>query len=168
MIDDINLDPELSVYAYFGEPGRHFDWAGEPFNSAISAIPGKEYDDPYKEGVAGFDAVWGMLERERLGWKPSYKGFNEYLEDNQRDQMAIFGRFDIFNETDISEVLAKYLPEQHVIAQTYMVEAITGKVDVAETWDSYLADLRASGYDEIIVAYENTTDVRAFMMGEGG
>lgn len=168
MIDDINLDPELSVYAYFGEPGRHFDWAGEPFNSAISAIPGKEYDDPYKEGVAGFDAVWGMLDRARLGWKPTYKGFNEYLEANQRDQMAIFGRFDIFNETDISEVLAKFMPEQHVIAQTYMVEAITGKVDVAETWDSYLADLRDNGYDEIIAAYENTTDVRAFMMGEGG
>ena len=109
-----------------------------------------------------------MLDRARLGWKPTYKGFNEYLEDNQRDQMAIFGRFDIFNETDISEVLAKYMPEQHVIAQTYMVEAMTGKVDIAETWDSYLADLRDAGYDEIIAAYENTTDVRAFMMGEGG
>ena len=82
--------------------------------------------------------------------------------------MAIFGRFDIFNATDISDVLAKYLPEQHIIAQTYMVEAITGKVNIDETWDSYLGDLRAAGYDDIIVAYEKTTDVRAHMSGESG
>ena len=165
MFDDINADPEFSVFMLNGEAGLDYDWEGEPFNSMIMKKPGKEYRDASTLGLLDYDATWNLKKNASFAWKPGNRGFLSYVSENLTDQMAIFGRHDIFNETDLGLVLSKNMPEQQVIYKKYSLEAITGKVDVDATWSSYLADLKKAGYDEIMDAYAKTPDVREFISG---
>ena len=40
------------------------------------------------------------------------------------------------------------------IADTYYADALMGRVDIDETWDSYIEDLNNAGLSEIIAEYE--------------
>lgn len=166
MFDDINADLEFRVLAYNGEAGVDFDWEGEPYDSTMIWLPDKTYREPAEAGLSNYVANWFLRETDKLTWRQPQRAYLEYVSENLTDQMVIYGRYDIFNETDLAEVLARYMPEQEVIFEKYTLEAMTGEIDIDATWGSYLEELNANGYDEIIDAYMKTTDVREFIQGE--
>ena len=146
IVEYLNWDREGRIYSYFGQPGVHFNWSGEPFASPV------RYTEEYERG-----GTTGIL------YYPFMNFYRElhllYVSPEQAPLQAYFGeggeggaiatptyREDLFSETDYSVVWAKYAGALDTIRDEFIWEAITTDLDIDAAWDGYMQKwLRAGG-----------------------
>ena len=149
IVEYTNWDPEGRTYAYFGWPGVHFNWTGEPFESPV------QYTEEYERGGAT-----GIL------YYPYMNFYRElhlmYVSPDQAPLQAYFGeggeggaiatpsyREDLFSETDYSAVWAKYSGALDTIRDEFIWEAITTDLDIDAEWDGYVDKWLQAGGSEV-------------------
>ena len=141
----IASDEELYEYLYFGTEGVHYEVVDGYYSKLIT-----DTDQLNAEGVGYW---WGMQPK-------SFEEYNkevmtEYVEAHTVAQANPF----VYSGTNFyvageNEANTWYGADVATIADTYYADALMGRVDIDETWDSYIEDLNNAGLSEIIAEYE--------------
>ncbi|MBO9606553.1 MAG: ABC transporter substrate-binding protein, partial [Paenibacillaceae bacterium] len=63
-------------------------------------------------------------------------------------------RYDLFKQTKFEELRLKNGEKLKTIADEYLFRAITGEINIASTWDDYVARWRNGGGNEILAELE--------------
>lgn len=169
MFDEINCDQEMSMFCLYGEAGVDYDWTGEPFKSNMTYLAGKTYPDSSDVGLGNFSSGFSVASWSVIQWQDSFAPFNNYLmtsDKNFAKKMQRDARADIFGETDIQDVAARYNPEIQVIAEKFIHEGIAGRFNIEERWDSYIKELKSVGYDKLIEELKKAPLVEYIEKGE--
>ena len=149
------FDPATFVIANFGFEGEDFDWAGEPFNSrVISRHPQSAIGEQRmaRQGIGLFNT---RIIDGNAGTLAHFAG-NTLLLDIARSPANLA----LLNFPYREDILGQFAAEQDIINERYMqginsilfeylVEAVTGVVNIAATWDEYIENLRRNGLDEM-------------------
>ncbi|WP_135556607.1 type 2 periplasmic-binding domain-containing protein [Paenibacillus cymbidii] len=151
MFDYLNYDKEGVVMSRFGELGTHFNWEGEPYNSAALPINGSNADDKFGLGYYNF----GIISRQLLTYqtpKDVMKLVNDYFFNKDKGMKLMIqpARFDLFKETMTADLIGKYGEKLKTMTDEYLLKSITGEVGVASTWDDYVTRWNSSGGNEIM------------------
>ncbi|GAA0365862.1 extracellular solute-binding protein [Alkalibacterium iburiense] len=151
MFDFMNHSDE-GVWTVYGEPGEHSDWAGEEGESTL--IVRDEYTR--EEGDTGFWAynfrtypgnrvLWlNTMETNQL--MEDYFAVDEVVEENAIQPH----RYDLFNETDEADVMARYGAQLRTIEEEFRMNGITGVIDIENDWDDYVNTWLNNGGQELL------------------
>ena len=130
------------MQAEFGQPGVHFDWQGEEWNSAAMLRPMAEVaEGNYQVG----------------GWGESYPGVQTphplqvhaavpvgqlpgELRDRRRGRELQTNSYwmDWLAETRVGELNRRYGDTLTTIEDEFLYKAILGQVDIEADWDAYV------------------------------
>ena len=163
-------DLEGWIFAFYGKPGIHFDWQGEPWKS-----PGIRRD--YDKVPAGYpkEGSFGTVypsnyDNDRLMYVYSRKIgelYKDYLLAPRGQQLSIRPyRWDLLNETQLTDLKLKYKDDLDTIVDEFYFKAIIGELDIDEEWDSYVADWRKSGGDQMLAEYKKAPIVSELRKGK--
>ena len=130
--DYTNFDPEGMVIAYYGIPGMHFNWEGEPF--ASQQIP----TDEKRQGGGIYSSTQGILYYNAYSPHEGILQFNRDAWSNNDNEM--FGkaggmyntserayREDLFNQTRYNELWAQRRSALTTIRDDFFWRAITDR-----------------------------------------
>lgn len=167
MFDFMNFDEE-AYWTKYGIPGEHSDWMGEEWNSTLITRP--EYDR--EEGEMGF---WAYNHRsyygEHLTWLNHVK--TQELMDKFFNVPEVVDehnirpyKFDLFNETNQQELESRYQAQLDTIVDEFVVNAITGNIDIDAEWDAYVENYLNNGGSEILSELEKAPVVEELLSGE--
>jgi hypothetical protein len=158
MFDAMSFDPETYVAVNHGFAGDHFEWAGEPYLSAI--VPRSGMDNELNRiwngfGVFSTGIVDGRAARREYTYGPNY--IYDYAASQAARGMVIRphrekppgkldGELDALNE--------RYGTLIHNTVRNYFRGVLSGSItDVEATWDGYLDELVTNGLDQYIALY---------------
>lgn len=166
MFDFINHDPG-GIWTNFGVPGEHSEWAAKPYKSTLRVKP--EFTP--EEGEIGF-----MAYRHRTYPGDSFYWLSElktvelmdrhFAHPDVVEEMAIRpATYDLFNETEQTEITEYYGGQLDTITSEFRTQAITGEIDVEAEWDAYVQRYLDSGGTELIEEMEKAPTVEE-LLGE--
>lgn len=145
-----------SVWTKYGNPGEHSDWMGEEGNSTLITRP--EYD--IEEGETGF---WAYSHRSYYGDHLTWLNHVKTAELMEKffakpeivEQFAIRPvRYDLFNETEQSELESRYQAQLDTLVQEFRINGITGKIDIEAEWDGYVENYMNNGGSQLLEELE--------------
>ena len=160
---------EGQVFSKYGKPDVHFDWQGEPWNSAPLVRDPEDVPDGYsKTGGAGFyptfnnKALFPFLFPKLLvdTWD------NIIQSDKIRGMEYRENRKDIFGETEYAQVKARVWTTLTTLTSEFFFGGITGSVDVDAEWDAYVERWYDLGGRELLAELGKAPLVEALRMGE--
>jgi ABC-type glycerol-3-phosphate transport system substrate-binding protein len=150
-------DDKAWIQAYYGKPGVHFNWEGEPWNSKPIRIPYDKVAEGYPKHGGWGDALSANLSSRIQFTHPRHMAdfYTSYLlaEPGQNNTTRPY-RYDIFEETNFNDVIVDYGATLKTIQNEFFFKSITGEVDINGEWDSYVARWRGSGGDELLAELE--------------
>lgn len=153
IFDFINHDEE-GVWATYGNPGEHSDWAGEEGKSTL--VVRDEY--PREEGDMGF---WAYNHRsypgDRFYWLTHMKTIelmeNHFNVPEVVEELEIRPHtYDLFNETDKIDIESRYKAQLDTLVNEFRMNGITGAIDIESDWDQYVENYLNNGGKELIDA----------------
>jgi hypothetical protein len=167
--DYTNFDPEGMVIAYYGLPGMHFNWEGEPF--ASQQIP----TDEKRQGGGIYSSTQGILYYNAYSPHEGILQFNRDAWSNNDNEM--FGkaggmyntserayREDLFNQTRYNELWAQGGSALNTIRDDFFWRAITTDLDIEAEWPGYVETWMNNGGRELLDELEmapTVADIRA-------
>ena len=167
--DYTNFDPEGMVIAYYGIPGMHFNWEGEPF--ASRQIP----TDEKRQGGGIYSSTQGILYYNAYSPHEGILQFNRDAWSNNDNEM--FGkaggmyntserayREDLFNQTRYNELWAQGGSALNTIRDDFFWRAITTDLDIEAEWPGYVETWMNNGGRELMDELEmapTVADIRA-------
>ena len=155
ILDWMRYDGDESfVWALNGKPGVHFDWQGEPWNSAPIARKADQVPaDVTKAGNFPNSYPPGYT-REKNKFVVTSKLLNLYntwMFAPRGQALSIRPyRLDVFNETKYGTLNTKYGATLSTIVNEFQLKAITGVLDVDSEWDAYVANWNKNGGAELM------------------
>ena len=149
--DYLNCTVEGHILTRYGEPGVHFDWHGEPYNSYAQRRDGVRPEGG--ESALRFYSSyfqpreWNVfLDNPDLGEVATY-----YRDTVGPDKYLILPhREDLFKETNYLDVRAKYGAALETMVIEFWFKAMIGSVDIDAEWDSYVQNWLDAGGSELI------------------
>lgn len=169
----LQSDLEGWIYWYYGKPGSHFEWSGEPWASPGIRKDPKEVpaEDSYndstglqflnapvyytKDQTVQFlypPALWGW-------WKDVFYG------PKGQELSMHFARYDLFGETDLRSVYEQYGEVLNTMFSEYFTSAIVGEVNTDSDWDAFVASWMKNGGDKVMAELEASPLVDALRAG---
>ncbi len=153
--DYTNYDPEGMVIAYYGIPGMHFNWEGEPF--ASRQIP----TDEKRQGGGIYSSTQGILYYNAYSPHEGILQYNRDAWSNNDNEMfgKAGGRFnaserayreDLFNQTRYNELWAQRRSALTTIRDDFFWRAITTDLDIEAEWPSYVETWMNNGGRELL------------------
>ena len=145
--DWVNFDPKEFVHQRYGEPGVHFDWFGEPWNSGAKLREGY----PAYGGALGLrfytSYCHGTAEKALYSSQPGPNHIGTFFQTSPNDTKFVITpyRFDPLGETKVNEINSKYGSALNTIVQEFRFKAITGDLDINKEWDAYVKKWLDSG-----------------------
>ena len=167
--DYTNYDPEGMVIAYYGIPGMHFNWEGEPF--ASRQIP----TDEKRQGGGIYSSTQGILYYNAYSPHEGILQYNRDAWSNNDNEMfgkagGMFNaserayREDLFNQTRYNELWAQGRSALTTIRDDFFWRAITTDLDIEAEWPSYVETWMNAGGRELLDELEmapTVADIRA-------
>ena len=141
-------EDENWIMSQFGQPGVHFDWEGEPWNS--TPLPKKESEitaDP-KDGYFGTYYPDGSTTNRIRFTHPKHMAefYQQYLLAPPGQRYAIrTHRYDILSETNLSQVLLDHGETLNTLTDEFFLQGILGQIDIDAEWDAYVRRWRNNG-----------------------
>lgn len=166
MFDFINHSQE-GVWANYGNPGEHSEWAGEEWKSTLTV------KDEYtrEEGDTGFwayshrtypgDRVYWLTNMETLELMDMHFNVPEVVEELQIKPYT----YDLFNETDKVEVNGRYKAQLDTLVNEFRMNAINGSIDIEAEWDQYVENYLNNGGRELLDTMEASPLVEDLLSG---
>ena len=169
--DYTNFDPTGMVTTYYGIPGQHFTWAGEPFDSQQL---------PSEEMVAGgghygsYASSQGIRYYNANSLHDTIDRFDrdEWLNQNNDWFVAAGGKYnmserayreDIFNQTRYAELWAQHRGALQTIRDDFFWKAVTTDIDIEAEWPGYVQTWMDAGGRALLDEIEKAplvTDIR--------
>ena len=169
--DYLNGTLEGHVMSIYGEPGMHFEWAGEPFNSYVErkgpfttkdAMGGKEGFRFY-QGGNHFPIQW-MVFRDDPFLSDVIERYRDKVDESQ---LALYmHREDLFGETEYQNLRKKYSGDLDTIRDEFFYKAVTGQIDVDSEWNSYVKKYMGAGGDELLAEIKKAPLVSGLKQGK--
>ena len=149
IVEYTNWDPEGRIYAYFGWPGVHFNWTGEPFKSPVQYT--EEYGRGGTTGILYYPYMNFYRELHLMYVSPEQAPLQAYFgEGGEGGAIAVPSyREDLFSETDYAVVWAEYAGALDTIRDEFIWEAITSDLEIDAAWDSYVEKWLQAGGSEV-------------------
>ena len=159
-------DPRVYVHRDFGQPGTHFEWKGEEYESQVTIYPQTEV------GSAGrFQHNWNS------GKYPSYfkyarpaavvKYWDFMLSDDGGQAFSLYPyRWDLLEETQVGEMEIKHGTAVNTLEEEFYYKAITGQLDVDAEWDAYVQQWNDHGGAAIMAELAKAPIVAGFKTGD--
>ena len=159
-------DPRVAVHRDYGQPGTHFEWKGEEYESQVTIYPQTEV------GSAGrFQHNWNS------GKYPSYfkfarpaavvKYWDFMLSDDGGQAFSLFPyRWDLLGETEVGEMEIKHGTAVNTLEEEFYYKAITGQIDVDAEWDAYVQQWNDHGGEAIMAEVAKAPIVAGFRTGD--
>ena len=149
IVEYTNWDPEGRIYAYFGWPGVHFNWTGEPFKSPVQYT--EEYGRGGTTGILYYPYMNFYRELHLMYVSPEQAPLQAYFgEGGEGGAIAVPSyREDLFSETDYATVWAEYAGALDTVRDEFIWEAITGDLEIDAAWDSYREKWLQAGGNEV-------------------
>jgi hypothetical protein len=142
--DYLNGTIEGHVMAIYGEPGVHFDWAGEPYKSWVSRnwevlstneAMGGEEGFRFYQGGNHFPLQW-MLFRDP---PEQSELIHYYRETAPQIGLALYQhREDLFGETEFKSVQQRHGGDLETIHSEFFYKAVTGEIDIDSEWNDFV------------------------------
>lgn len=165
MWDFMNFDEEAQIFLRAGQEGVHHTknpTGGYVLMNGVSA--GKEwgfsvYNSNYIQTDMSYAFVTSKYVAEMQAWIDGiYEGkvmpsFRSNLFTNEATEAY-------------NEARELYATPVSTVASEYRTAVVTGELDLESTWDAYLEDLYANGYQELCDAYEALPTYDQFIAGE--
>ncbi len=157
------------IYYQYGKPGVHFDWEGEAWNSKPIARP-KE-DVPAGEKEVGNISVYPPFytsDRLKFVYTADLANFADWWLNGPRGQAQSYrdARIDIKGETKLADINRKYGETMGTLYSEFFFKSVTGEIDPAAEWDSYVAEFLRNGGEELIAELEKAPLVGALRKGK--
>ena len=145
-------DDRVWVQAEFGQPGVHFDWQGEEWNSAAMLRPMAEVaEGNYQVGGWG-ESYPGVQTRTRFKYMLPFQlaSFleNYAIDGRGRELQTNSYRMDWLAETRVGELNRRYGDTLTTIEDEFLYKAILGQVDIEADWDAYVKKWLDAGGQE--------------------
>ena len=149
IVEYTNWDAEGRIYAYFGWPGVHFNWTGEPFKSPVQYT--EEYGRGGNTGILYYPYMNFYRELHLMYVSPDQAPLQAYFgEGGEGGAIAVPSyREDLFSETDYAAVWAEYAGALDTIRDEFIWEAITSDLEIDAAWDSYVEKWLQAGGSEV-------------------
>jgi putative aldouronate transport system substrate-binding protein len=149
--DYLNCTVEGHILTRNGEPGVHFDWHGEPYNSYAQRRDGVRPEGG-EEGLRFYSSYFQPREWNVFLDNPDLAEVATYYRDTVGpDKYLILpSREDLFKETAYLNVRAKYGAALETMVIEFWFKAMIGSVDIDAEWDSYVQDWLKAGGSELI------------------
>ena len=151
---DYYMGTDEGYVAYqFGKENVHFDWEGDPWQSKPIVRPAEQVPDGFPErGGASFypryrtdERMQLILEGHTADWTTNYL----LQPAGQRISMRPY-KWDFFNDTNLVEVNQRVGETLGTMFNEYFLRALTGEIDVDDTWDDYVERWHENGGDEVL------------------
>ncbi len=145
-------DDRVWVQAEFGQPGVHFDWQGEPWNSAAMLRPMAEIaEGNYQVGGWG-ESYPGVQTRTRFKYMLPFQlaSFleNYAIDGRGRELQTNSYRMDWLAETRVGELNRRYGETLTTIEDEFLYKAVMGQLDIEAEWDAYVQKWLDAGGQE--------------------
>ncbi len=147
-------DPDKQMSGSFGEKG--IDWIPDPDRPGFPKVL-----NPIAFGQKGIGAFASMQTGDMWKWatiEPLFEAGAEYYVKSYGGIWNEHNKFpyknDFNSETNLAAVRAEYWTPIDTLVKEYLADAIMGNVDVDATWDNYLKNLDAYGYQKILEEVE--------------
>jgi hypothetical protein len=138
----------------YGEEGVHWEWRGEPYQSAIRAIPADERpaDAPARGGFPTNYPNYSPVEYFAFRYPPQQADWilNHLFGDRVQGQTFATEYVDIFNETDFREVSGRRGEALQTMTAEFFAKAVAGEIDIDAEWDDYVARWMEAGGNELM------------------
>ncbi len=147
-------DDRTWVQCEFGKPGVHFNWQGEPWNSAAMLVPMADVPEgEYKVGGWG-ESYPGVQTRSRFKYMLPFQlasFLEEYAIEGRGAELKTNSyRLDWFHETKVGEMHTRYGDTLITIENEFLYRAILGRADVDTEWEAYVDKWLKSGGREYL------------------
>jgi ABC-type glycerol-3-phosphate transport system substrate-binding protein len=160
---------EAFVNFFYGKPGVHFDWDGEPWDSLPIVRKPEDVPEGYPKDGAFFNIYPRGETKERIKfiYNTNLADFyNNFLlaEKGQKLSLRPY-RFDLFTETELSDLWTKKGATLNSIHDEFYLNAVTGQIDIDAEWDNYVSSWRKNGGDELIAELKKAPIVSELLKG---
>ena len=166
--DYLNGTLEGHVMAIYGEPGLHFNWAGEPFKShaqrlALSTNEGMGGEEGFRfyQGGNHWPIEW-MIMRD----SPEFRELIHYYRDAAPPFTLYMHREDLFGETEYNNVMGRYGGDLETITAEFFFKAVTGQIDIDSEWNNYVETYLGAGGAELLAEIQKAPLVSGLRQGE--
>jgi hypothetical protein len=162
------------IYSFAGKPGVHFDWQGEPWDSAIIRKDIKEVPEEYTYG--------NNTNKTQLHWAPPNYGPDKwkfmypkrlanflvsYIDGGRaKEEFEIRPyKWDLFDETDLFGVYDMHGEVLSTLFEEFSLKAITGEIDIDAEWDDYVTKWLENGGEKVVAELEKAPVVPELLKG---
>ena len=166
--DYLNGTLEGHVMAIYGEPGVHFNWAGEPLNSYAQRLPlstaegmGGQEGFRFYQGGNHWPIEW-MIYRD----PPEFRALIDYYRDSAPAFTLYMHREDLFGETDYLNAQKRYAGDLETILAEFFYNAMTGQLDIDAEWDNYVETYMGAGGAQVLAEIQKAPLVSGLRQGE--
>lgn len=160
---DYSATEEGWVTWHYGEPGTHFEWEGEPWESnpivkedeqalgMVSAYPPLTFPERIK-----------MIQPERMN-----VFYQEVLFAPRGQNWKMAGaRLDLKGETNLAEVGERYGTQLQTMFEEFFYQGILGDIEVDAEWDGYVSQFMRNGGEELMAELKKAPLVSGLKDGE--
>lgn len=141
-------DWELYKQVYFGTEGTDYTTDA---NGKLKISPDLNIEKINKAGIAQTFSLMPIT----MDWmKNTMNERDELVHSQGLEQPKVFNGMD-FAVSKMNEAQEKKETDVLKIVDEYYINAITGKVDIDATWDSYVESVNKSGLREILAEFES-------------
>jgi putative aldouronate transport system substrate-binding protein len=148
-------DTETLATFVFGKQDVDWEWSTDKENWPVP-IGAK---DPHTNGAMTFCSqmqvtdYWQWLTIQPL-YEAGGKYYVKYLGGIYNDHQVMPYTYDLFNETNLTEVKKDYWDTVNTVHSQFRNSVIMGDIKMTNaTWEKYLADLNAAGYQHLRAEY---------------
>ena len=137
--DYLNCTVEGHILTRYGEPGVHFDWHGEPYNSYAQRRDGVRPEGG-ESALRFYSSYFQPREWNVFLDNPDLAEVATYYRDTvgPDEYLILPHREDLFKETNYLEVRAKCGAALETMVIEFWFKAMIGSVDIDAEWDSYV------------------------------
>jgi len=143
----LSSDWELYKQVYFGTEGEDYNIDE---NGKLKISPNLNIEKINKDGIA---QTFGLMPITMDWMKNTMNERDELVHRQGLEQPKVFFGMD-FAASKTNEAQLKREADVLKVVEEYYIEAITGKVDIDATWDSYVESVNKSGLSKIVAEFE--------------
>ena len=169
LFDYLNFDEEAQIVYRIGQEGVHFNYKNPETKSGGYAFTENGYVGK-DLGLWAFNSNYVQTPTSlRAMVSENILTMNSWTAEFYKDHIINPYKHNMFyndGTEQYNELRELYATAVDTVAKEYLTAVITGEKNLEETWDEYLAELDACGYQEIRLAYGSLPTFEQFIAGD--
>ena len=157
----------------FGKEGVFWDWAGEPYQSAVvrrdpGTIPSEylfnDHPDQPQFSVTPHSETKDMIPVHMF--RQTAQLYLDVFHGPRGQELRIDPhRYDLLGETTMTDLITRYGEELQTLAREFYFKAVTGEIDVDAEWDGYVSEWLSNGGQEMLAEMRKAPLVEPLLEG---